>query len=515
MKLIINSGDILPLYQMVSYTAARRSTANRDQGDALRVRGPAQSSLFRTFALVMEERLEQETKRVFIETYGCQMNVADSEIIAAQMQLAGYLLTEQLSEADAVLINTCSVRDNAEQRIIHRLENLNGQRRRTGRPQIIGVLGCMAERVQETLIHDHGADLVAGPDAYMDLPHLIASAEAGEPAISIELSKSETYSDVIPVRLPGLHISGFTSIMRGCNNFCTYCIVPYTRGRERSRDPESIVREVLHMAKDGYREVTLLGQNVNSYHWQTPRGGNYTFADLLRQVAEAVPMMRIRFTSPHPRDMKDETLEAMSLYPNICRHIHFPLQSGSNHILERMHRHYTREWYLERVGRIRDYMPDCGLSSDVFCGFSGETEGDFLETLEVMQLAQLDSAFMFKYSERPGTYASKHLVDDIPEEIKVERLNRMIALQNELSLESNKRDVGKVFEVLIEGYSKRSRDDFFGRTQQNKVIVFPKGANQIGKLISVRVDRVTSATLIGTECDDEREQVDSKPRQEN
>ncbi|WP_297124480.1 tRNA (N6-isopentenyl adenosine(37)-C2)-methylthiotransferase MiaB [uncultured Porphyromonas sp.] len=449
----------------------------------------------------MTERVEQESKRVYIETYGCQMNVADSEIIAAQMQLAGYQLTDQIDEADAVLINTCSVRDNAEQRIIHRLDNLNGQRRRSGHPQIVGVLGCMAERVQETLIQDHGVDLVAGPDAYTDLPHLIATAEAGEPAISIELSKSETYSDVIPVRLPGLHISGFVSIMRGCDNFCTYCIVPYTRGRERSRDPESIVREVQRMAQEGYREVTLLGQNVNSYLWQSETGVSYTFADLLRKVAEAVPTMRIRFTSPHPKDMKDETLEVMSLYPNICRHIHFPLQSGSNRILERMHRRYTREWYLERVERIRDYTPDCGLSTDVFCGFSGETEEDFQETLEVMRLARLDSAFMFKYSERPGTYASRHLVDDVPEEVKVERLNRMIALQNELSLESNERDVGKSFEVLIEGYSKRSRDDFFGRTQQNKVIVFPKGDNQIGKLVTVRVERVTSATMIGSEVE--------------
>ena len=449
----------------------------------------------------MTERVEQESKRVYIETYGCQMNVADSEIIAAQMQLAGYQLTNQIDEADAVLINTCSVRDNAEQRIIHRLDNLNGQRRRSGHPQIVGVLGCMAERVQETLIQDHGVDLVAGPDAYTDLPHLIAAAEAGEPAISIELSKSETYSDVIPVRLLGLHISGFVSIMRGCDNFCTYCIVPYTRGRERSRDPESIVREVQRMAQEGYREVTLLGQNVNSYHWQSETGVSYTFADLPRKVAEAVPMMRIRFTSPHPKDMKDETLEVMSLYPNICRHIHFPLQSGSNRILERMRRRYTREWYLERVERIRDYMPDCGLSTDVFCGFSGETEEDFQETLEVMRLARLDSAFMFKSSERPGTYASRHLVDDVPEEVKVERLNRMIALQNELSLESNERDVGKSFEVLIEGYSKRSRDDFFGRTQQNKVIVFPKGHNQIGKLVTVRVERVTSATMIGSEVE--------------
>ena len=449
----------------------------------------------------MTERVEQENKWVYIETYGCQMNVADSEIIAAQMQLAGYQLTDQIDEAGAVLINTCSVRDNAELRIIRRLDNLNGQRRRSGHPQIVGVLGCMAERVQETLIRDHGVDLVAGPDAYTDLPHLIAAAEAGEPAISIELSKSETYSDVIPVRLPGLHISGFVSIMRGCNNFCTYCIVPYTRGRERSRDPESIIREVQRMAQEGYREVTLLGQNVNSYCWQSETGANYTFADLLRSVAEAVPTMRIRFTSPHPKDMKDETLEVMSRYPNICRHIHFPLQSGSNRILERMHRRYTREWYLERVDRIREYMPDCGLSTDVFCGFSGETEEDFQETLEVMRLARLDSAFMFKYSERPGTYASRHLIDDVPEEVKVERLNRMIALQNELSLESNERDVGKSFEVLIEGYSKRSRDDFFGRTQQNKVIVFPKGHNQIGKLVTVRVERVTSATMIGSEVE--------------
>lgn len=438
----------------------------------------------------------KENKKVFIETYGCQMNVADSEIIAAQLQLAGYYLTEKIEEADAVLINTCSVRDNAEQRVVNRLSNLNGMRHRSGRPGIIGVLGCMAERVQRELIEEHHVDLVAGPDSYTDLPSLIASAEQGIPAISIELSKTETYRDIVPVRLPGLHISGFVSIMRGCNNFCTYCIVPYTRGRERSRDPESIIREVKRMEQEGYKEVTLLGQNVNSY--QCPDRPDYDFSALLCDVAEAVPSMRIRFTSPHPRDMKDHTLEVMSRYPNICRHVHFPLQSGSNRILERMKRYYTREWYLDRVERIRHYMPDCGLSTDVFCGFSGETEEDFQETLDVMRAARFDGAFMFKYSERPGTYASKHLTDDVPEEEKVERLNRMIALQNELSLQSNERDIGKPFEVLIEGYSKRSNDDFFGRTQQNKVIVFPKSGLQIGGKALVRVERVTSATLIGS-----------------
>lgn len=434
-------------------------------------------------------------KKVHIETYGCQMNIADSEIVAAQMQLAGYDYSDQLSQADAVLINTCSVRDNAEQKIINRLSQLRGQRNKTGKPRIIGVLGCMAERVRNELIEQHGVDLVAGPDSYQDLPNLIASVESGEKAINIELSKTETYRDVVPLKMDGLHISGFVSIMRGCDNYCTYCIVPYTRGHERSREAESILREVRLMNEKGYKEVTLLGQNVNSY--KRDEGCIRTFSDLLSAVAEAVPNMRIRFTSPHPKDMKDETLRVMAQYPNICRHIHLPLQSGSNDILKSMKRNYTREWYLDRVRTIRSIIPNCGISTDVFCGFCGETEEDFQQTLSMMEEAHFDSSFMFKYSERPGTFAARNMKDDVPEEIKLERLSRMIDLQNRLSLESNKRDIGRGVEVLVEGYSKKSHEDFFGRSSENKVIVFPKNGARIGSLVQVRVQGATSATLIG------------------
>ena len=423
------------------------------------------------------------------------MNIADSEIVAALMEQAGYRLTEQIEAADAVLINTCSVRDNAEQRVIHRLQQLNGLRKKHGNPAIIGVLGCMAERVKEELLTEHGVDLVAGPDSYQDLPHLVASVEQGEKAINIELSRTETYRDVLPVRLPGVHISGFVSIMRGCDNYCTYCIVPYTRGHERSRPVESILRELRQMQEMGYREVTLLGQNVNSYHRE--EGSAHNFAELLAVVAQAVPRMRIRFTSPHPKDMQDETLAVMAQYPNICRHIHLPLQSGSNRVLKTMKRGYTAEWYLSRVARIRELLPGCGLSTDLMCGFGGETEEEFGETLAVMEQAAFDSAFMFKYSQRPGTFAARHLPDTIPEEVKIERLNRMIALQNKLSLRSNQADVGKEFEILTEGFSKRSREEYFGRSSQNKVIVFPKENTRIGSTVKVVVTNVTSATLRG------------------
>lgn len=438
-----------------------------------------------------------EHKSLYMETYGCQMNLADTEVIFSVMKMAGYEYTEDIEEADAVFLNTCSVRENAEQRIYNRLEQIDALRRKHNPKLIIGVLGCMAERVKDELLLNHHCNLVVGPDSYLDLPHLIAAAEQGEKAINVELSTQETYKDVIPLKMEGLHISGFISIMRGCNNFCTYCIVPYTRGRERSREVESILAELDHMTQKGYREVTLLGQNVNSYHYTTAEGEVVDFAELLRRVAQRAPQMRIRFTSPHPKDMKDDTIRVMAEYPNICNHIHFPAQSGSNKVLKFMNRKYTREWYLDRVRKIRELIPDCGITTDLFCGFHGETEEDFQETLSLMREAQFDGGFMFKYSERPGTYAAKHLTDDVPEEVKLDRLQRMIALQNELSKESNLRDLGKVFEVLIEGFSKKSRDQYFGRTQQNKVVVFDKRHHRIGQTVKVQVDDASSATLIG------------------
>ena len=433
-------------------------------------------------------------KKLFIETYGCQMNVADSEVVASIMQMAGYKVCEQLEEADAVLLNTCSIRDNAEQRIWGRLENLNALRKQK-KGLIIGVLGCMAERVKDDLIANHHVNLVAGPDAYLDLPALIGQAERGEAAINIELSTTETYRDVVPARICTGRVSGYVSIMRGCNNFCHYCIVPYTRGRERSRDVESILREVRDLQAKGFKEVTLLGQNVNS--WRSDEGG--AFPDLLRRVAEAAPDMRVRFTTSHPKDMSDETLHVIADTPNVCRHIHLPVQSGSSRILKLMNRKYTREWYLERVEAIRRIIPDCGLSTDVFCGYHSETEDDHRETMSLMRQCSFDSAFMFKYSERPGTYASRHLPDDVPEETKLRRLNEIIALQNELSAESNRRDVGKTFEVLVEGYSKRSHNQLCGRTEQNKMVVFDKGTHHIGDLVSVRITGSSSATLLGEE----------------
>lgn len=435
-------------------------------------------------------------KKLFIETYGCQMNVADSEVIASVMKMAGYDITEQLDEADAVFLNTCSVRDNAEQKIYNRLEALHAMRKR--HPLIIGVMGCMAEHVKDDLIDNHHTDLVVGPDAYLSLPDLIASVEAGHKAINVELSTTETYRDIIPSRICGNHISGFVSIMRGCNNFCTYCIVPYTRGRERSRDVESILKEVADLQAKGYKEVTLLGQNVNSYRFEGA-DGLVTFPMLLRLVGESFPKMRIRFTTSHPKDMSDETLQVIADVPNVCKHIHLPVQSGSDRILKLMNRHYDRQWYMDRVAAIRRIIPDCGLSTDIFCGFHSETEEDHQLSLSLMEECAYDSAFMFKYSEREGTYASKHLEDDIPEEVKIRRLNEIIALQNRLSSEANARAVGKEYEVLVEGVSKRSRDQLFGRTEQNQVVVFNRGNHHVGELVKVRIMSSTSATLLGEE----------------
>ena len=437
------------------------------------------------------------SKKVRIETYGCQMNVADSEVVASVLGMAGYELTERDEDASAIIFNTCSIRDNAEQKIYQRISHWKAYRRKTGRKIIIAVIGCMAERLKKTLIDDYGVDVVAGPDSYLQLPELFAAAEAGEKAMDIDLSLTETYRDVLPRRIGSAGVSGFISIMRGCNNFCSYCIVPYTRGRERSREPESILRELADLRERGFKEVTLLGQNVNSYSFEGDDGNKVDFPALLAMVAEAAPDMRVRFTTSHPKDMSDETLEVMASHPNIARHIHLPVQSGSNSVLKDMNRKYTREWYLDRIAAIRRILPDAGISTDMFTGFHNESEEDFQETLSLMREAGFDSAFMFKYSERPGTFASKNLPDNVPEEVKVERLNRMIALQNELSLESNRRDVGKEFEVLVEGVSKRSADELFGRTSQNKVVVFPRGSHKPGDFIRVRVSDASSATLKG------------------
>lgn len=438
-------------------------------------------------------------KHLYIETYGCQMNVADSEVVASVMKLAGYEPCDTIDQADAVFLNTCSVRDNAEQKIIHRLEALTAMRRK-GRRIIIGVLGCMAERVKEELLNKHGADLVAGPDAYLSLPDLIAQAETGHKAIDIELSTTETYRDIVPTRYCGSRISGFVSIMRGCNNFCHYCIVPYTRGRERSRDVESILREVRDLEARGYKEVTLLGQNVNSYLWKADADAQeLNFAALLRTVARAVPGMRIRFSTSHPKDMSDETLHVIAEEPNVCRHIHLPVQSGSSRILELMNRKYTREWYLDRVAAIRRIVPDCGLSTDIFAGYCTETEEEHQMSLSLMRECGYDSAFMFKYSERPGTFASRHYADDVSEETKIRRLEELIALQNELSAESNRQCVGREYEILVEGVSKRSREQLFGRTEQNKVVVFDRGNHRPGEYVRVRITDASSATLQGEE----------------
>ena len=428
------------------------------------------------------------------------MNVADSEVVASVMETVGYDMTEDLDKADAVLLNTCSIRDNAEQKIVSRLAFLASLRKKRAktRPRlIIGVIGCMAERVKEDLIANHGVDLVAGPDSYLDLPALFASVEAGEKAVNVTLSTTETYRDIIPARITGNIVSGFISIMRGCNNFCSYCIVPYTRGRERSREPESILAELADLEKRGFKEATLLGQNVNSYCFTRENGDKVTFPQLLSMVAEAAPGMRIRFTTSHPKDMSDETIDVIAAHDNICHHIHLPVQSGSNKVLKAMNRKYTREWYLDRIAAIRERIPDCGISTDLFTGFHDESEEDFQETLSLMREVGFDSAFMFKYSERPGTLASRTMPDNIAEEVKIDRLNRMIALQNELSLESNRRDIGKTFEVLVEGVSKRSKEQMVGRSQQNKTFVFPRTDCKIGDKVNVRAISASSATIIG------------------
>ena len=450
-------------------------------------------------------------KKLYIETYGCQMNVADSEVVASVMQMAGYEVCNTIDEADAVFLNTCSVRDNAEQKIYHRLEELNALRNKrnsnSATPSskspnklIIGVLGCMAERVKEDLLQNHHADLVAGPDAYLSLPDLIAQCEAGNKAINIELSTTETYRDIIPQRLHTAKISGFVSIMRGCNNFCHYCIVPFTRGRERSRDVESILREVRDLQQRGFKEVTLLGQNVNSYGLSPsgkPMPDGTSFAQLLRTVAKEVPQMRVRFTTSNPEDMSEDILHAIAEESNLCHHIHFPAQSGSNHTLKLMNRKYTREDYLQKVEAIRRIIPDCGLTTDIFVGYCDETEDDFQQTLSLVREVKFDSAFMFKYSERPGTYAAKHLVDNVPEQEKIRRLNELIALQTTISAQQNASDINKAFDVLVESYSKRSRQQLMGRNQQNKAVIFDKGNHHIGETVRVRITESSSATLKG------------------
>ena len=434
-------------------------------------------------------------KKLFIETYGCQMNVADSEVVASIMQMDGFALTDKITEADAIFVNTCSIRDNAEQRVIQRLKYFQSLKRKN-KKLVVGVIGCMAERVKDELITGHGVNIVVGPDAYLDIPNLINSVENGDKAINVELSKTETYKDVLPARI-GNAISGFVSIMRGCDKFCTYCIVPYTRGRERSREVESILNEIRDLHSKNYKEVTLLGQTVNSYRFEKEDGTVVEFPELLSIIAEMVPDMRIRFTSPHPMDMTDETLEVIAKYPNICRFIHLPVQSGSDKILKLMNRKYTREWYLGRIEAMRRIIPEVSIGTDVFCGFHNETEEDHQQTLSLMREVGFDMAFMFKYSERPGTLAAKRLPDNITEDEKLRRLAEIIDLQNMLSNESNQRDIGKVFEVLVEGFSKRSKEQLFGRTSQNKVVIFPRLGRKIGETIHVRVLSASSATLFG------------------
>ncbi|WP_270775824.1 tRNA (N6-isopentenyl adenosine(37)-C2)-methylthiotransferase MiaB [Segatella buccae] len=440
-------------------------------------------------------------KKLFIETYGCQMNVADSEVVASVMKMAGYELCEKEEEADAVFLNTCSVRENAENKIYHRLDTLHAERKK-GRELILGVLGCMAERVKDDLIDNHHASLVCGPDSYLNLPDMVAQCEMGNKAIDIELSKTETYRDVVPQRIGGNHVSGFVSIMRGCNNFCHYCIVPFTRGRERSRDVESILKEVCDLRDRGFKEVTLLGQNVNSYgllpNGKRPADGT-SFAQLLRKVAETVPEMRVRFTTSNPEDMTDDIVQAVADMPNLCNHIHFPAQSGSDKVLRLMNRKYTRQQYLDKVATIKRLIPDCGITTDIFVGYHDESEEDYQQTLSLVREVGYDSAFMFKYSERPGTYAAEHLPDNVPEEEKVRRLNELIKLQTEISALQNKKDEGKEFVILIENFSKRSRQQLMGRTEQNKAVVIDKGNHHIGEFVKVRITGSTSATLFGEE----------------
>ena len=433
-------------------------------------------------------------KKLFIETYGCQMNVADSEVIGSILGVAGYEACDNINEAHLILLNTCSIRDNAEQKIYGRLDQLNALRR--GKETLIGVVGCMAERVKEELIEKYKVNIVAGPDSYLTLPELIAQAEQGHPAMNVELSTTETYRDVIPQRICSKNVSGYISIMRGCNNFCHYCVVPYTRGRERSRDIQSILNEANDLVARGYKEIILLGQNVNSYCYTDENGNSITFPDLLRMVARTAPQARIRFTTSHPKDMSDDTLRVIAQEPNVCRHIHLPVQSGSSSMLKAMNRKYTREWYIDRIDAIRRIVPDCGLSTDIIAGYCGETEEDHQATLSLMRYCKYDAAFMFKYSERPGTFASRHFSDDIPESEKIRRLNEIIALQQELSAMQNKECIGKTYEVLIEGISKRSTQQFYGRTEQNRTAVFDRGNHKIGDFVKVRVTGATAATLL-------------------
>ncbi|PXX96825.1 tRNA (N6-isopentenyl adenosine(37)-C2)-methylthiotransferase MiaB [Marinifilum breve] len=440
--------------------------------------------------------MSEISKKLFLETYGCQMNVADSEVVAAIMQHDGFEITKTREEADVILVNTCSVRENAEQRVRGRVQGFSELKKKNPK-LLVGVIGCMAERLGDKLFEqEKNVNIVVGPDAYMDLPLLVKKAENGEKAINIELSLTETYKDICPSRIDETAISGFVSIMRGCNNFCTYCIVPYTRGRERSRNPESIIKEVRDLAEKGYKEVTLLGQNVNSFKFKNSVS-EISFPELLEMVAKAEPNMRIRFATSHPKDMSDDTLRVIAKYPNICKHIHLPVQSGSDSVLKDMRRKYTREWYMNRIEAIREIVPECGISTDIFCGFHNESEQDFKQTLDLMKWAKYDLAFMFKYSERPGTFAYKNLEDNIPEDVKSERLTQMIELQNQLSLESNQRDIGQVFEVLVEGVSKKSEEELFGRSSQNKVIVFPRKDNKVGDFVQVKVTDCTQATLRG------------------
>ena len=447
-----------------------------------------------------EKTYKTDEKKLYIETYGCQMNIADTEVVASIMEMDGYTITDKEEDADAIFVNTCAIRENAEQRVIQRLEYFNSVKRKREGKLIIGVLGCMAERVKEVLIEQHHADLVIGPDSYMDLPNLIGLVEQGEKAINVELSKTETYKDVIPLKMAGNNISGFISIMRGCNNFCTYCIVPYTRGRERSRDAVSILNELNDLKQRGFKEVTLLGQNVNSYLYVDDKQ-TIDFPDLLDMVAKHAPEMRVRFMTSHPKDMTDKTLYTIANNENICNFIHLPFQSGSR-MLKLMNRKYDREWYLGRIEAIRRIIPDCGISADIMCGFHNETDEDHKETLSLMKEVVFDSAFMFKYSERPGTFASNNLEDNVPEEIKKQRLQEIIDLQREHMELSNHKDVGKEFEVLIEGFSKKSRNQFFGRTREGKVVVFNKKSHRIGQTVQVKINGHTSATLLGESLSD-------------
>ena len=438
--------------------------------------------------------LTGDGKKLYIETYGCQMNFGDSEIVTSILQDEGWRYTEQITEADAILLNTCSIRDNAEQRIWGRLREIDRYRKAKS-TLVVGVIGCMAERLKEQLTEgEYAVDVVAGPDSYRDLPRLLAVAEAGSHGVNVELSREETYAEIAPVRLDKNGVTAFVSIMRGCNNYCSYCVVPYTRGIERSRDPHTIVAEARALFEAGYREVTLLGQNVNSYKWEQEQIG---FPDLIRMVAEISPLLRVRFATSHPKDISDRLLEVMASMPNICRHIHLPAQSGSSRMLELMNRKYTREWYLDRIAAIRRYMPDCSITTDLISGFCTETEEDHQLTMSLMREVVYSSAFMFKYSERPGTRSQKTMKDDVPEQEKIRRLNEVIALQNELSLESNRHDVGKEFTVLVEGTSKRSEEQLFGRTSQNKVVVFDRRGYGKGDYVRVRVTSCSSATLLG------------------